>query len=412
MIIQRAVERLRKQGSVPVLAAALLLAAGSAWAGGHQDRSGARSGSSGGGGGRTAVPSSPSSSPSSGGGSWGQSSSSHGSSSGRTGVPIGSNDRGHGPNRQPPTQHRHGGGGHGGYYGGYYGGYGYPYYYPYYGGYYGWGYWPRSFWGWYWDDYYWRDGYGYGYPYPHRYGSGRYDRDDMGALDLDISPGRTQVFLDGQSVGTVDEFDGWPQYLWLPRGTYDIAFYLDGYQTLARQVTVYPGLVIDMDDRLEPGQSTRPEDLQTKTHERRDDRLRYERERSDRIDRGEWDARRRDDDNWRGRAPRRDRDEADREDDDNGRTEEQAEMGSDVSHGSDAGWVRFDVDPEDASVYLDGRFVGTGTELSSLQRGLKVDPGKHHLAVVRPGRRSEEKDFQVTAGQETKLSVDLDRNSE
>jgi hypothetical protein len=227
----------------------------------------------------------------------------------------------------------------------------------------------------------------------------------MGALDLDISPGRTQVFLDGQNVGTVDDFDGWPQYLWLPRGTYDLAFYLDGYKTLARQVSVYPGLVIDMDDHLQPGASTRPEDLQTKTHERRDERLRYERERSDRIDRGEWDANRRDDDNWRDRAPRRDRDEADREDD-NGRIEEQ-EMGSTAG---DAGWVRFDVDPEDASVYLDGRFVGTGTELGSLQRGLKVDPGKHHLAVVRPGRKSEERDFQVTAGQETELSVDLDRS--
>jgi hypothetical protein len=396
-----------------VLAAALLLAAGSVWAGGHQDRSGARSGSSGGGGGRTAVPSSPSSSPSSGGGSWGQSSSSHGSS-GRTGVPVGSNDHGHGPNRQPPTQHRHGNGGHGGYYGGgyygggYYGGGYYGGYYPYYGGYYGLGYWPGFFWGWYWDDYYGRGG--YGYPYPHQgygYGYDRGSRDDMGALDLDISPGRTQVFLDGQSVGTVDDFDGWPQYLWLPKGTYDVAFYLDGYQTLARQVTVYPGLVIDMDDHLQPGQSTRPEDLQTKTHERRDERQQYERDRGERIDRGEWDARRRDDDNWHGRVPPRDRDEADREDDDdNGRTEEQAEMGSTAS---DAGWVRFDVDPEDASVYLDGRFVGTGTELGSLQRGLKVGPGKHHLAVVRPGRRSEEKDFQVTAGQETKLDVDLDR---
>lgn len=385
MSILRAVDRLRERGAAPVLAAALLLVAGSAWAGGHQDRSGSRSNDSGGGGGRTAMPRTDSSP------SFGSSGSSGGSSHSTSGspdhaVPSGSGNRGHGPNRQPPTQHRGGGGSHGGH-GGYYGG-------GYYGGYYPYGgYWPRAFWGWYWDDYY----YGYPYPYPHggydRYD--RYDRDDMGALDLDISPGRTQVYLDGQNIGTVDDFDGWPQYLWLPKGTYDVAFYLDGYKTLARQVTVYPGLVIDMDDHMEEGPSVLPQDLQTKIHDRRDERLRYERERSNRIDRGERG------DDWRERMPRRDRDD-DAEDAD-GRAAVSAP-------GGENGWVRFEVDPEDASVYLDGRFVGTAGELANLQRGLKVAAGDHHLAVVRPGRQPEEKDFEVEAGEETSLSIDLDES--
>lgn len=51
--------------------------------------------------------------------------------------------------------------------------------------------------------------------------------------------------------------------------------------------------------------------------------------------------------------------------------------------------------------------MGTGSELGSLQNGLKVDPGKHHLAIVRPGRKSVERDFDVTAGQDVKLSIDL-----
>jgi hypothetical protein len=368
-----------------VLAAALLLAAGSAWAGGHQDRSGSRSNDSGGGGGRTAMPrTDPSPSSHSGGSSSGSSGS---SGSPDHAVPGGSGSRGHGPNRQPPTQHRGSGGGHYGGHGGYYGG-------GYYGGYYPYGgYWPRAFWGWYWDDYY----YGYPYPYPHggynRYD--RYDREDMGALDLDVSPGRTQVYLDGQNVGTVDDFDGWPQYLWLPKGTYDVAFYLEGYKTLARQVTVYPGLVIDMDDRMEEGQSVLPQDLQTKIHDRRDERQRYERERSDRIDRGERG------DDWRERMPRRDA----------GRDGEDADGRAAVSAtGSSNGWVHFEVDPNDASVYLDGRFVGTAGELAGLQHGLKVAAGDHHLAVVRPGRQPEEKDFEVEAGEETSLSIDLDES--
>jgi len=270
------------------------------------------------------------------------------------------------------------------------------------------GYWPGLYfglgwgWGWGWDGWGW--GYPYGYPYGYGpyaerygygYGGGGYDsssRDDMGALDLDISPGDTQVYVNGEKLGTVDDFDGWPQYLWLPKGTYDIVFYREGYKTLARQVSIYPGLVIDMDDKLEHGQSILPQDLQTKTHERRDDRMRYEQERSDRIDRGQWDPRSRDDDNWRDRAHRG----HDRSDDSNGR-----------SMSSDAGWLRLNIEPEDSSVYLDGRFVGTGSELGSMQNGLKVSPGKHHLAVVRPGRKSVERDFDATAGQDVKLSIEL-----
>jgi hypothetical protein len=407
-----------------VLVAALLLTAGSAWAGGHQDRSGGHSSgggggshgggsSNGGGGGHYAVPRS--SSPPSSSGSGNQD---H-SSAGRSGVPIGSGSH-HGPDRQPSNHHNGGHGGHGGH-GGFHGGGYYPYGF-------GIGYWPGSFWGWYWDDWGWREPYGYpyGYGYGRGYGYGNYDqnsRDDMGALDLDLSPGDTEVYIDGERLGTVDDFDGWPQYLWLPKGTYDLTFYRDGYKTLARQVSVYPGVVVDMDDSLEQGASVRPQDLQTKTHERRDDRTLYERRRGEKIDRGEWDSRRSDDENWHHRAPHhrhdadrdRDRDDADRDDDRNDsdrndagdRAMEHGMEHGDMAVGSDSGWLHLDVDPEDSSVYLDGRFVGTGSELGSLQHGLKVGVGEHHLAVVRPGHKPDQRDFKVTKGQEVKLSVDL-----
>jgi len=333
-------------------------------------------------------------------------------------VPIGSGSH-HGPDRQPSNHHNGGHGGHGGH-GGFHGGGYYPYGF-------GIGYWPGSFWGWYWDDWGWREPYGYPYGYGYGRGYGYYDqnsRDDMGALDLDLSPGDTEVYIDGEKLGTVDDFDGWPQYLWLPKGTYDLVFYRDGYKTLARQVSVYPGVVVDMDDRLEQGASVRPQDLQTKTHERRDDRTLYERRRGEKIDRGEWDSRRSDDENWHHRAPHhrrdadrdRNRDDADRNDSDrddsdrddaDGRAVEHGMEHGDMAVGSDSGWLHLDVDPEDASVYLDGRFVGTGNELGSLQHGLKVSAGEHHLAVVRPGHKPDQRDFKVTAGQEVKLSVDL-----
>jgi hypothetical protein len=243
------------QRSVFVLAAALLLAAGSVWAAPPDDsNAGERAETP-----RAEPQESPSepppqaqapdppsspepSAPPSDSGSGGDDSSA--GSPGHTAVPIGPDDHAQGPNRQPPTQHSGGGHGHGDG--------GVPY-----GGEDG-------------DGYDSSQGAGYPLPAPSHggssgslfHGSGRRAHDDMGALDLDITPGRAQVFLDGQRIGEVDDFDGWPKYLWLPEGTYDLVFYLDGYQTLGRQVTVQPGLVIDMDDRLQPGRAILPEDFQ------------------------------------------------------------------------------------------------------------------------------------------------------
>lgn len=345
----------------------------------------------------SSSPSAPSYTPSSSGSSGGSSADSGGRTAHSTDGDGAASD---GPHRQPPTHgtegHHGGGGGHygGGYYGGgYYGGY-YPYYYPYgYGGF-----WPSLFW--WWGDYY------YPYPYPPGYGYGYghgepyyYGRDAAGALDLDVSPGRTEVYVDGQFLGKVDAFDGWPRYLWLPKGTYDVVFYLDGFKTIARQITVYPGSVLGIDDHMEPGESVRPENLATKTHERRDERQRYERERSDRIDRGERGD---DAEDWHDRVQR----------------ERGATHGRDVEERAQAqddsqqnGRLRLDVVPEDASVYLDGRFVGTGSDLSSMRNGLPVSAGDHRLAIVRPGRKAEERQFQVKPGEDVELDVELEEIS-
>lgn len=301
-------------------------------------------------------------------------------------------------------------GGHGGHYGGgYYGGhYGRGYYgYPWYGSYWGlsygypWGWWP---------------GYYGVYASPHYrgyYGGGYYDEAQMGALDLDVSPGRTEVHLDGQFLGTVDAFDGWPQYLWLDKGTYDLVLFLDGYRTVAKQITVYPGVVFDVGDRLEPGESVRPQDLVTQTHERRDARLEQDREMREKAARERLDEREQMEE-WRQRA----REHQGSVEDDDGREVEEVDAEDEPAPGDrgsldvrgEPGRVRLDVEPGDASIYLDGRFIGTGDDLARLHSGLLVDPGEHRLAIVRPGRRSEEREFSVAAGQEVELEIELPTN--
>lgn len=409
MILRRATERHREVRSLPLLLAALLITAGSDLS--AQDRSHARQGESGSRG--HAVPRSesapprPSSPPPSSSG--GSASPSFPRSSASPSDPSGPSRRRAVPNspgearRQPPSRDRRDPDYRGG------GGYRPGYYYPrgYYGGYYGPSWWwsPYGYWGgWFWlGDNYWpydpHHYYGYG---PRSYDRYRgYGNGDAGALDMDVSPGRTQVYLDGQYIGTVDQYDGFPTYLWLDEGTYDVVLYLDGYKTLARQMTIRPGMVIDVNDRLEPGQSTRPEDLVSKSTERRDDRIRFERERRERIERGEHD--RYGDESWRDRVRR------DRED----RRDQGERIEIEIPESaSEQGRLRLDVEPEDASVYLDGRFVGTGEELGSLRRGLLVEPGRHRIAVVRPGRESAEKEFEVEAGEEVDLEIELETSGE
>jgi hypothetical protein len=281
----------------------------------------------------------------------------------------------------------HGGSGgrHGGHHGGHYGGY--------YGGYIGIG-------GWGWYGY---PGYGYygAYGYPGYYGGyagyGGYTTvypavgATHGALDLDVSPESAQIYVNGDLVGTADDFDGYPTFLWLEKGTYDVVIFAPGFQTLSRQYSIYGGMVIDVNDSLIPGKETLPEDLASKQTVNRDERLRRDRENESEV-RAYEEATSGSEES--APSDRYDSESAGERD----RMDARAEPGS----------LQLEVDPEDASVYLDGRFLGTGRELARLRSGLIVDPGAHRIEVVRPGRASQQKNFSVSAGEEISLEIELE----
>jgi len=85
---------------------------------------------------------------------------------------------------------------------------------------------------------------------------------DLGALDLNVKPRRrTKVYLGGKYIGVVGSFDGYPSYLWLKEGTYQLVFYRDGYATLAREFTIHSGVVLDVEVRMERGESVPPEEF-------------------------------------------------------------------------------------------------------------------------------------------------------
>ena len=105
------------------------------------------------------------------------------------------------------------------------------------GGGWGWGWWGWP--GWY--------GPGYdGYSRPRAYGPSS----PWGVVDTDISPEEARVYLDGRDIGTADDFDGYPDFLYLKPGHYRIEFRLQGYETLVREVNSRPGMYVDYKDKL------------------------------------------------------------------------------------------------------------------------------------------------------------------
>jgi len=79
--------------------------------------------------------------------------------------------------------------------------------------------------------------------------------------------------------------------------------------------------------------------------------------------------------------------------------------GYDRAESGDMGTLRCDVQPPDASVYVDGDFKGTGRQLSALS----LPAGRHRIEIVRPGFRTVERDVEIRPGRTTDLGVDLQR---
>lgn len=72
----------------------------------------------------------------------------------------------------------------------------------------------------------------------------------------------------------------------------------------------------------------------------------------------------------------------------------------------DPGKVDFSVQPDDAKVYLDDRFLGDGRKLAE-QGPLKLPRGVYVLEVEHPRYESQRLIFDVTANETTRVSIDL-----
>jgi hypothetical protein len=307
-----------------------------------------------------------------GGGSSGGSGGHHpspGASSSGAGGSSGGSDSGRGSSYDPtPAQRRHPrpgtGSGHGKGGGVYY--YGAPYYgSPYYGyGYYGWPFYGG--WGYgYYSPYYYSGFYGYS-PYYYESRGAR-----IGSVRVLVEPSETRVYVDGYYAGVVDDFDGIFQRLNLAPGRHEISLRLDGHRTQNFKVYVPYDQTIKIYHEMvrgAPGDASeqvigRPEDVAEAARREQDERA---------ADRDEYDPR------------------------------AEGEPGAPAG---EAGTVRLEVQPSDASIYVNGTFRGTGR-----MRTLRLPAGRHRIEVVRPGYRTLERDVEVEPGGEVELRFELDRS--
>ncbi len=313
--------------------------------------------------------------------------------------------------------HHGGGGWHGGYGGRGHRGYGYGY------GYNPWR-WGWGGWGWGWGGYWgyapgWYGGYygGY-YGMPYGYAPNGYVTYAPGAwavVDTDVSPDETQVFLDGRLIGSADDFDGFPDYLYLKPGKYTLEFRLEGFEPQSTEVDARAGVKIDVGNKLKkiPGAKQygsydppQPEGgVRRFWGKEKDGSSNSVEIETDESGYSDW----RDPDRGSEGAPPIEpgADSPSRPaDQDSPQPPRVSRPGAATA---DRGRIVFRVEPEDAAVYVDDRFAGTAEELSSLSRGLQVPAGTHRVVVSRPGYGSESLQVEVTAGESETVELRLDR---
>jgi hypothetical protein len=242
-----------------------------------------------------------------------------------------------------------------------------------------------------------------------------------GVVDTEIQPKNADVYIDGGFAGQAKSFDGWPGYLPLEPGTYDLEFREAGYETFRVRARVLAGrrLVIKKKLRRLSSEERRsqPEDLPpppppARGDERDQDWRWDEPERRD--PRGEQvppppeertssqpPAPRNPAPSTNGRPPVLEPNEP---------TTPEREMppgpADDLPAMSE---LRLDLEPEDASVYIDGQFYVNGKDLDGGSRAILLSPGEYKLEVVRPGYKTQS--YTVVLGSEPRtLKIRMARN--
>jgi hypothetical protein len=261
-------------------------------------------------------------------------------------------------------------------YGYYPGGGGYYPYYPYYGDWYYGPWWSAGLW-WGWPGY-WGDAWWYGYPsyygYPGAYTVYGDDHPIGPALVVtNVNPKKAHVTLDGEPIGEARDFNGSLDALALDPGRHQFVFEAPGCMSLEVNLDAKAGRRYQIAYDLRSGEGRDP--------------------RSNAATPPDTPATERPPDE-RGAPP----------------PPLPGQAGERVEAGIQRGFLKVQVSPPDAAVYLDGEFLGRGDELARLHGAIPVAAGQHRIEVVRPGYRSWTQTVEVGGSpQPAEVRINLDR---
>ena len=71
--------------------------------------------------------------------------------------------------------------------------------------------------------------------------------------------------------------------------------------------------------------------------------------------------------------------------------------------------MSFEIQPANAQIYVDGRYVGTVGQFSPTSQPLGLTAGRHHIQITAPGYRPMEFDADIVAGEVIPYQGTLER---
>ena len=216
-------------------------------------------------------------------------------------------------------------------------------------------------------------------------------------VKTDVQPEEAQVYLDGKYVGSADDFDGMPDFLYLGPGKYQLEFRLPNYMTFATELDVTAGQQLKIEEKLklEPGKSALdafpPESKGTPLGRVFTKGVSASAEAAPRGD-----------DGWSDGTPAPSwRDSTGEE-----RTDVRV---APPPRPTNRGRIKFRVMPDDAAVYMDDKYLGAADDLAANARGIVAEPGTHTITVTRPGYKSKTVEVTARAGSPVDVVIELDK---
>ena len=211
--------------------------------------------------------------------------------------------------------------------------------------------------------------------------------EDMTVVELKVVPDHARVTLDGRLIGIAGDFSGDPDFLYLRHGTYLLELELGGYEGESFELEARPGRYFPVEVRLARKRGER----RTPWWEKPEGVV------GGRVFGSLQEA-----------APAQPEPGPDPSLRPELRIQRESELPVEEPAPPAAGALQFRISPAEATVYLDGEYLGTGGELSRLERGLAVQPGMRVVEVVTPGREPVRVEIEVEAGGNYPVDLELD----